>query len=98
MIRALKIFFFPVAQEPNWCLDLIIVEISRSHTSSAHRWDFFERGISSSQRLLPTLHSTNTRVERLCLQCDSNPQSGGSSGCRSGLWTARQPGLTHYRH
>jgi len=32
MVQAL--FLFPVAQQPHWGLDLLIVEVSRSHTGT----------------------------------------------------------------
>ena len=58
--------------------DLLIHEVSRSHTTTHHsRWDSSKRVISSSQR---PLHNTHSR--RPCLRWDSNPQSQHASGRR----------------
>jgi hypothetical protein len=51
-----------------------------SHTDTHTLCDSSELIISSSQRPLPTQHTTNTRDERPCPQQDSNPRSQQSSG------------------
>ena len=59
-------FFFSVALRPNAGYGLLILEVSRSHTSAHHRsMDFSGRVISPSQRPLPgnnTQHSTQTDI------------------------------------
>jgi hypothetical protein len=44
--------------------------------------DTCERVVSSSQRPLPTQHTTNTWDKHKCRQWDSNPRSQQSTGCR----------------
>ena len=59
--------FFPVALRPNAGHDLLILEVSRSHTTMHHsRKDSSGRVISPSQRLLPdnTQHSQQTDIHR----------------------------------
>jgi len=58
-------FFFPMALRPNAGHDLLIIEVSRSHTTAHHsRWDSSGRMINSSQRPLPdsTQHSQHTNI------------------------------------
>jgi len=57
--------FFPVALRPNAGRSLLILEVSRSHTTTHHsRYDSSGRVISASQRLLPdnTQHSQQTSI------------------------------------
>ena len=58
-------FFFPhVALRPNASQDLLIHEVSRSHTTHHSRYDSSGRVIRSSQRPLPdnTRHSQQTNI------------------------------------
>jgi len=58
-------FFFPMALRPNTGLGLLILEISRSHTTTRHsRQDSSGQVISSSQRTLPhnTQHLQQTNI------------------------------------
>ena len=57
-------FFFPVALQPNAGYGLLILEVSRSHTTHHNRWDSSGRVISSLQRPLPdnTQHSQQTSM------------------------------------
>jgi len=58
-----RVFFFSVALRPNAGEGLLILEVSRSHTTAYHsRQDSSGRVISSSQRPLPnnTQHSQET--------------------------------------
>ena len=60
-----KIFFFAVALRPNAGHGLLILEVSRSYTTTHHsRWDSSGRVISSSQRPLPdnTQQSQQTNI------------------------------------
>ena len=57
--------FFSVALRPDVCHGLLILEVSRSHTTTHHsRYDSSGRVISSSQRPLPenTQHSQQTNI------------------------------------
>ena len=57
--------FFPVALRPNAGHGLLMLEVSRSHTTTHHsRQDSSGRVISPSQRLQPdnTQHSTQTNI------------------------------------
>jgi len=59
------VLFFPVALRPNADYGLLILEVSRSHTTTHHsRQDSSGRVISSSQRPLPdkTRHSQQTNI------------------------------------
>ena len=59
------LFLFAVALRPNAGHDLLILEVSRSHTTTHHsRLDSSGRVISSSQRPLPdnTQHSQQTNI------------------------------------
>ena len=61
-------FFFPVALRPNARHGLLILEISRSHTTTHHnRYDYSGRGTSPSQKPLPdnTQHSQQTDIHAL---------------------------------
>jgi len=77
-----------VEQQPNSSLGSLIFEVSRSHTW----YDSSERMISSSQRPLPTEHTTNARDEYPCSRRDSTSRSQQSSGSRPTPQIARQPG------
>jgi hypothetical protein len=72
-----------------------IIEVSRSHTIrhiDTHPVDSSERVISSSQRPLPTKHTTNTRDENPCLQWNLKPRSQQSSGLSITPQNERTPG------
>ena len=96
---------FSVAHQLNSAQCHLIFEASRSdaitHTHTHTRRDSSERVISSSDRPLPTQHTTNKTDEHPCCQRDSNPQSQQSSGPRRTPETTRPPGspilvlLTH---
>ena len=61
----LQLFFFSVTVWPNVGHGLLILEVSRSHTTTHHSWwDSSGRVISSSQRPLPdnTQHSQQTNI------------------------------------
>jgi hypothetical protein len=63
--RILGLLFCFVALRPNVSYDLLIYEVSRSHTTTHHsRQDSSRRVISSTQRLLPdiTEHSQGTDI------------------------------------
>ena len=78
-----------MTHQPNLQLGRLIVVVSRSHTHThTHtEYDSSERVISSSQRPLPTQHTTNRREENACPQRYSNPWPQKSRGCI----TARPP-------
>ena len=60
-----QIFFFAVALQPNACHDLLILEVSRSHTTTHHSRQYSSgRVISSSQIPLPdnTQHLQHTNI------------------------------------
>ena len=62
-------FFFPVALRPNAGHGLLILEVSRSHTTTHHsRQDSSGRVISTSQRLLPDNTQQATQADILGLQ------------------------------
>ena len=79
-----------VVKESNSVLGRFIVKVSRSHTieNTYTRWDACGRVISSTQRPLPTRHTTNTRDEHPCPHGDSNRRSQGWSGGRPTFKTA----------
>ena len=65
IIRISRLYFFSVALQPNAGHGLLILQVSRSHTTTLHRrWDSSGRVISSSQRPLPdnTQHSQLTNI------------------------------------
>jgi len=85
-------FFPPVSLRPNVGQDLLILEVSRSHTTTHHsRQDSSGRVIDPSQRLLPdsTQHLTTDR--HLCPWLDSNPHSQQADPCLTprGHWDRR---------
>jgi len=57
-------FFFPAVLQPNACHGLLILEVSRSHTTHHSRYDSSGQVISSSQRPLPynTQHSQQRNI------------------------------------
>jgi len=58
----LKYFFLFLARQPPVGQGLLIHDFSRSHKTTHHsREDCSGRVISSSQRLLPTIHNTHNR-------------------------------------
>ena len=62
---AISSFFYSVALRPNAGHGLLILEVTRSHTTTHHsRYDSSGRVISSSQRPLPdnTQHSQQTNI------------------------------------
>ena len=70
------IFFFFFALRPNAGHGLLILEVSRSDTTTHHsRWESSGRVISSSQRPLPdnTQHSQQTNIHGP--RWESNPRS-----------------------
>ena len=71
----LHAFVFTVAHQPYSGLGPLIVEVSKPHTDLHTRWFSYERVISSSQRPLPTQHTTNTTDEHPSPKWDPNPQS-----------------------
>ena len=73
-------------------LRLLLFEVSKSHSDTHSRQDSSVRVISTSQRPLPTQHTTNTRDKPACPQRDSNPLSQQRSGCRRTPSTARPLG------
>ena len=80
---SLIILIFFLVRQPPVGQDLLIYEVSRSHTTTHHiRQDSSGREINPSQRPLPdnTQHSQPT--ERPCPQWDSNPQSEQASSRR----------------
>jgi hypothetical protein len=66
-----------------------------THTHT--RLDSSEQVISSSQRPLPTQHTTNASDKHQCPHRNSNPQSQTSSGRRPTPWTAQPPGSARTR-
>jgi hypothetical protein len=65
MLKTIYFFIFAVALRPNAGHGLLILEASRSHTTTHHRrYDSSGGMISSSQRLLPdnTQHSQQTNI------------------------------------
>ena len=92
-------FFFSVALRPNAGHSLLILEVSRSHTTSHHsRQDSSGRVVSSSQRPVSdnTQHSQQTNVH--ALRWDSNPRSQQASGRRPTPQTARPLGPAHLKN
>ena len=59
-------------------LSRLIFEVSRSHADTHNRQDSPERMISSSQRPLPTRHTTNTKDENGCRQWGFEPRDSSS--------------------
>ena len=82
-------FFFPVALRPDAGHGLLILDVSRSNTTTHHsRYDFYKRVIISSQRTLPD-NTTLTTDKYPCPRWDSNPRPQQASGCRNTPQTAR---------
>jgi hypothetical protein len=66
--------FFFVVLRPSTGHGLLIIEVSRSHTTTQDsRQDSSGRVISSSQRRLPAQHTTLTTGKHLCTRRDSKP-------------------------
>jgi len=87
--------FFLGALRPNAGHVLLILEVSRSHTTTRHiRYDSSGRVISASQRPLPdsTQHSQQRNP---CPRWDSNTQSQRASGRRPMPYIARLLGPAH---
>jgi len=79
----LKYPSFPVALRPNAGYDLLILEVSRSHTTTHHsRYDSSGQGISSSQGFLP---ENTQQLQPKNSRWDSNPQSQQVNGRRPTL-------------
>ena len=75
MLVKLLLFSFTVVRQQNPDLGRVIVKVSRSETirnTHTRMIDSCERVISSSERPLPTQHTTNKHP---CSQGLSNPQS-----------------------
>jgi hypothetical protein len=64
-------FSFPLALQPNSDLGRLNFGVSIPHTETNTRKDSSERVIGSSQKLLPTQHTTNAREKHPCPQRDS---------------------------
>ena len=91
-VRNMQSVFF-VALQPNAGHSVLILEVSRSHTTTHHsRQDFSGRMISQQQ--IPLLDNTERSQQRdiHCPRPDSNPQSQQASGRRPTPQNARPPG------
>jgi len=98
-------FFFPVALRPNAGHGLLILEVSRSHTTMQHiRYNSSGRVISSSQRPLPdnTQHSQQTKIHAPRWDLNPRPQTYALDRAATGTgltemskrnisWGSRQP-------
>lgn len=79
--------FFSVLQQPKSSLGHLIV-LDHTMLDTNTWWDSCEQVSSSSQRLLPALHTTNLRDKRPCSQQNSGQQSQQSSSFRHTPLTA----------
>ena len=92
ILLLLLLLFVAVTLRPNAGHGLLILEVSRSHTTTHHsRQDSSGRVISSSQRPLHD-NTTLTTDKYPCPRWDSNPRSQQASGRRRTPQTVRALG------
>jgi len=76
-------FFFSVALRPNAGHGLLVLEVSRSHTTTHHsRYNSSGRVISSTQRPLPDNTQHSQTDKHPCPRWDLNPRSQQANGRR----------------
>ena len=73
-------FFFFMSQQPLLGQDLLIIEVSRSHSDTPHSVGIFCTSDRPDAETSTWLHTTLTTDRHPCLRPDSNPQSHQARG------------------
>jgi hypothetical protein len=87
-----KLFFFPMAQQPLVGQDLLIVEASRSHSDTPHSVRLLWTSDQPETKNTALHHTIFTRDRHPCPRRDSNPQSRQANGRRPTPQTERPLG------